>query len=290
MLIFETVIANIKAKKTIDANDVIELRKAGYKDMAISSFEIAQLIALNHDISTEDDSFASYYIEALGDFAFGDNNGENQVSFEKAEIIVEKISKDGRITNLNDLNALRNIIKKAYYLPTIIINFILGEIEKAIVENKGITRNIRIDSAPYINEFEVEILKDIFYAASSKNGATINIDEAEYLFNLKDIVRNGNNFEGFKDFFVKTIANYLQAHNFDADNSWALPNRKNVFQILKEILNYKAENAWNENISNEKIENSNKIDTIENEWLQKIIHRDNKVDEYEQAVLEYIAQ
>lgn len=290
MQIFETIISNIKAKNSIDANDVIELRKAGFKDETISSFEIAQLIALNHAVLTDDENFKSYYIEAIKDFAFADNDGEFEVSQDRSDIIIEKIAVNDRIVNLNDLHALISLVKKAYYLPVNIINLILADIEKAIVENKGITRKIRIDSAPYINEFEVEILKDIFYAASSRNGATINIDEAEYLFNLKDIVRNGNNFEGFKDFFVKTIANYLQAHNFDADNSWQLPNRKNVFQLLKEILAYKAEDAWNENNSQSKIEASHKIDTIENDWLQKIIHRDNKVDEFEQAVLEYIAK
>lgn len=196
--------------------------------------------------------------------------------------LLQKLGASSSGLSESQVASLINIIEKSDGVPKPIIDWLIKKLSDDIILSG------RVDSVACHN------LRHLLFSCASDNGTIISEAEAEILFIIKDATIKGNNAPEWKDFFSKAIANHLMAHNFDdiqakvnrADYAF---HKQNFFKMVAEVLGNKSESVWQNSHTQSQIESDNKITGIENAWLDKNISKDGKIDEYDQAVLDFIS-
>ncbi len=199
---------DIAAKGLISSEDVLRLRREVFKDGIVDRSEAEAVFRLDRACSDKDPTWAEFYVDALTDYFVWQAEPAKYVSDDKARLLIENIVRDGCIDSATELALLIKIINCATSCPETLVIFVLDAVSESVLNPDraayGAGRRPKL-----IDEMDVEIIRTVIYSGASGGGFTVTRREAELLFDLNDATVEAENAPGWRDLFVKAIANHL---------------------------------------------------------------------------------
>lgn len=302
-------VERLKASGAVGSSDVLAIRRALFGDGTISAVEAETIFEINRACREQDVDWAHFFVEALTDFVVHQAVPQGYVSAENAVWLIERITADGVVDSLTELELLVKVIEEARFVPTRLAQFALEQVKIAVIEGKGPLRNGSALEPGVINAAEVDLLRRILYAFGGDGALAITRAEAEVLFDINDATAEFRNDPSWSSLFVKAIANHLMAAS-----GYTAPSREEALrqeQWLEErpgaagfltsmlaglgsVFDVYTEKSWEEDAL-ERIEQrrlamlvSEEITGPEAEWLVERIGRDGKLRDSERALLAFL--
>jgi len=305
---FSDVARQAMADGAISAEDVLALRRAGWADGQITPEEADAIFAINHRLDQPAAEWVDFFIEAMGEYVVNQLEPRGYVTDEQARWLISRIEQDDKLHSLTELELLVRVFEKALDVPESLRTFALEQIERAVLTGDGPTRcGGRLDKGN-ITLAEARLLRRILFASGSDRPAAISRGEAELLFRLKDQTLGANNDPEWKRLFVQGVGNYLQgfasSSNLTRDRAAQLeafmndtsssvgafmgrvvrsvgaPNR------MGKVFGRKAATPALDDL----VDQARKVTSDEQAWLDCQIDANGVVDEYDEALLEFLAE
>ncbi|MEZ5926776.1 MAG: hypothetical protein R3D57_20605 [Hyphomicrobiaceae bacterium] len=302
----------LMARGAVRAEDVLALRRSFYPDGHISPAEAEALFAINRACPEQDVEWSDFFCEALTDFVVHQALPQGYVTAENADWLIDRISEDGIVQTMTELEVLVRIIDAARWAPERLVKFALEQVKHAVVEGSGPLRAGSSLEQGCINEAETALVRRILYAFGGDGHIAISRAEAEILFDINDQTYEGENHPSWSDLFVKAIANHLMA-----TSGYSVPSRQEALRQeewlesrgeltlgnvlssmlgggLKGIISTYKEQSWEEQAL-ERIEQqriamitAEPVTEPEAVWLAERIGRDGHLHENEKTLLRFL--
>lgn len=190
-------VAALKSKGRIAADDVLAMRRAFYTPPDIATEDIEALASLDQAVSDRGPEWGDFFGGAVVDFVVHQQEPADYVDTGKSNwvraVFAGELSCDG------GLEALLRIVEAAINVPPDLSVFILGKV-KAAVAAQG-----RVDAA------NVARLKRLVFAGGGPGNVGVTREEADALFDINDACKGGSNDDAWPDFFAKAVADSLTA-------------------------------------------------------------------------------
>jgi hypothetical protein len=300
------------AQGAVRAEDVLKLRRSFYPDGRISPAEAEALFTINRSCPEQDVEWSDFFCEVMTDFVVHQALPQGYVTAENADWLIDRISEDGVVQTMTELEALIRIIDAARWVPEKLVRFALEQVKHAVVDGTGPLRAGSHLEPGRINEAETALVRRILYAMGSEGNIAISRAEAEVLFDINDATAGAGDDAAWTDLFVKAIANYLMSAS-----GYAMPSRQEALhqeEWLEErgelslgnllasmasggfsrIFSAYKEQSWEEQAL-ERIEQqriamitSEAVTEPEASWLVDRLDRDGKLHANEKALLDFL--
>lgn len=298
----------------VRAEDVLKLRRSFYPDGHISPAEAEALFTINRACPEQDAEWSDFFCEVMTDFVVQQALPQGYVTAENADWLIDRISEDGVVQTMTELEALIGILDSARWAPEKLVRFALEQVKHAVVEGTGPLRAGTHLEPGRISEGETALVRRILYAMGGEGNIGITRAEAEVLFDINDATAGGTDDPAWSDLFVKAIANYLMSAS-----GYAVPSREEALHqeewledrgeltlgsmlsnlasggFAKMFSAYK-EQSWEEQAL-ERIEQqriamitSEAVTEPEASWLAERINRDGDLHENEKALVAFLKQ
>ncbi len=208
-------IDDIIARGVIKDTDVLKLRRMFHADQRIDLDEALKLLKLNRASAEQDPAWVDCFVEMMTDYLVNQAVPEGYVTADNATWLVEQIAQDdGRVMTKAELELLINVLDKSRWSPQSLAQFALSQVLDGIVEGSGPLRmgSAATDCKPgAVSESDVEVLRRILYAFGGDGNIAITPAEADVLFDINDATATAENADGWRDLFIKAIANCVLA-------------------------------------------------------------------------------
>ncbi|WAT17141.1 hypothetical protein OZN62_09360 [Aurantiacibacter sp. MUD11] len=304
---FAKIAQQAAADRTICAAEVAALRGSGWADGKMTREEAEMVFATQHAIADPSREWSDFFVEAIQNYVLHGSEPRGFASAEEAQWLISQVEADGRVCSMTELEALVRIIERAQNVPETLKSYVLGVLEKEVLEGVGPTRCGGELSDTHVSRAECRIIRRVIFGQASDRPAAVSRREAEMLFRIKDAVVGKDNAEEFKKLFVQGVGNYLmgfasgkaqisrermlELEAFIADNSVS------VGRFMREMA-VAAPNAFGvvfgkksaEASREEQVAAEEEVTGSEKDWLDGQISLNGKVDPYDQALLEFLAE
>lgn len=304
-------IGDIKANKAISAADVLSLRKSVWPDGVIGHDEANLLFEINDFDADPSAEWLEFFTAAISEHVVNQTEPKGYVSDENADWLMQRIDHDGKVESRAELELLVRVLEKATGTPESLQNYVLKQIEAAVMTGNGPTRDGGNLYPGSVTDAEVKILRRACYAPGSSGPGRIDRSEADMLFRIKDATLNAENSKDWPKLFLQLVGNYLMAYGeYDAFtreeaarmDSFMNDNKASVggffSRMAKSDISGTFKQAFGSDIFGKKntecghidaVEAARKIDASEDSWLHGKIHSDQNLDPLESALLDFIA-
>lgn len=200
---------------TIADDTVAVLRRAVWSQGNVTAERADEILALNDRIRRPSAEWTRFFVEALTEFLMTTSHPRGHLSDAQADWLLLRIEHDGRIESTADLELLVYLIERMDSAPLRLKDFILAQVERAVVAGLGPTRE---DGEPEDDRFaagritttECAIIRRVIFAPAGNGPARVSAEEADLLFRLKDATLGAANAPEWEALFVQGVANYLQ--------------------------------------------------------------------------------
>lgn len=288
--------------------EVLALRQSGWADGQIAREEAEAIFALQQATANPSPVWSDFFVEALRNFVLNGTEPRGYASEEDAQWLIRMVEADGKVCSMTELELLVQVIEKGLGVPDALKAYVLQVIETAVLTGKGPTRDGGELSDTHVTPAEAKILRRVVFGSASDKPGAVSLREAEMLFRLKDATLHQANAPEFKAIFVQGVGNalmgyaneaahvdrarMLQLEAFVADNRPQLG--RFMGQMAREVPNVfgvvfgkrKQAGPGRE----EQVAAAEAIVPYEQEWLDAQIAANGQVDEYDRALLDFIAQ
>jgi len=304
---FAEIARNAAADRSISSDEVRALREAGWADGKMTHEEAEIVFATEHAIDNPTREWSDFFVEAIRNFVLNGTDPRGFASAEEAELLIGQIEADGRVCSMTELELLTTIIERAQNVPETLKSYVLGVLEREVLEGTGPTRCGGELSDTHVSQAECRIMRRVIFGQASDRPAAVSRREAEVMFRIKDAVAGKDNAPEFKRLFVQSVGNFLMgfAHGsaqvsrermleleaFVADNKVRVGHfmgrmAKEAPNAFGVVFGKKDEGASRE----EQVAAEAEVTSFEQDWLDQQIAESGDVDEYDQALLEFIAE
>lgn len=291
----------------VSAEEVLSLRGDGWSDGVIDRDEADALFELNNQLGNSSAEWTDFFVQAISEFVFANSSAPGYVDQDGAEWLIEQLEADGRLETMAELELLERLFERAQSVPASLQAFAMAQIEKAVLEGKGPTRSGGALLAGCIGDTECRLLRRFIFAPASDRPAGVSRKEAEMLFRIKEATQGASNAPAWKHLFVQGVGNYLQGFagieplsaeraaelevfmndtapgigNFFARMARSNPveGAHDMFEPEKPYLDFEDGAARDAEVTKS-----------EKTWLQGQMDADGKLDELEQALLDFLAE
>jgi hypothetical protein len=201
--------AEILARGSIRAEDVLQLRRAIYRDGAIRRPEAEVLLRMHRRSRRADPSWDAFYVEALSDFFFWGRGDDAALGEDDSALLATWLGEDGRVEDPVELRLLLNLVLRSAGAPPGLRRLAMDSVLHSVltcsksIYGKGVRRPGAID------EDDVELVRRLVYGQAGAGGITVTRDEAEFLFALNNRSAARDNTPAWTPLFVKAITMYL---------------------------------------------------------------------------------
>lgn len=308
---FRDLATKVAADGQITAEEVLTLRRAGWSDGRIVPDEAETLFAINDEVASPSTEWSDFFVEALGEFIVNGLEPKGYVSEEQGKWLIDRIDHDGKLESLTELELLVRLYERALSVPQTLRDYALNQIEQAVLTGEGPTRSGGALEKGNVTQAEAQLLRRLLFASGSERPAGISRSEAELLYRIKDATVAANNAPEWKRLFVQGVGNYLagfssyealsrdraaELEEFMNDTSSSLGSfarrmgksvlRDNFFDAVASALGKKDNGPG----LDDRIDDARKIDLTEQTWLEGRIDGNGRIDEYDQALLDFLAE
>lgn len=197
------------ADGVISADEILGLRREAWSDGAIELAEAEALFVTNDHLTEVTPEWADFFVETLTEFVVHGGDPHGYVDEAKADWLAAQIDRDGRLESMAELELVVRIMEKAISVPPEMRSYALDQIEQAVLNGTGPTRNGSELFAGCISTAECALLRRMIFAAGGDRPAAVSKAEAEMLFRIKDASLEGGNAPEWELLFVQGVANFL---------------------------------------------------------------------------------
>ncbi len=304
---FAEIARHAAADRSISPEEVAALRGAGWADGRMSREEAEIVFATQRAIENPAGEWADFFVEAIQNYVLNGSEPRGFASAQEAEWLIAQIEADGRVCSMTELELLTRIIERAQNVPETLKSYVLRVIEREVLDGTGPTRCGGELSDCHVSEAECRILRRVIFGRASDRPAAVSRREAEVLFRIKDAVSESENTPEFKRLFVQGVGNYLMgfAHSSAQVSrermleleSFVSDNTVRIGGFMGRMVT-QAPNAfgmvfgWKNDGSShaDKVASEAELTRFEREWINRHIAGNGEVDDYDQALLEFIAE
>ncbi|MCT2401330.1 hypothetical protein [Novosphingobium mangrovi (ex Huang et al. 2023)] len=305
---FSNIAEQALADGTICADDVLALRRAGWANGQIDPDQAEIIFAINHKLDHPGTEWADFFVEAIGEYVVNQLEPRGYITDDNAEWLIARIEHDGRLHAMTELELLVRIFEKALNVPETLRAYALRQVEEAIVSGVGPTRCGGQLEKGNVTEAEARIMRRILFASGSERPAGVSRREAELLFRIKDETLGGDNAPEWKRLFVQGVGNYLQgftAHTpLSRDRAAQLESFMNDHTssvgafMTRVVRSVGSPNRVGAVFGRKQVEvrietlvaSAREVTRDEKTWLDDRIEANGMVDEYDEALLAFLAE
>ncbi len=295
----------------ITAEGLLALRREGWGDGIITRAEAEALFALNSALHERSSDWVDFFVEAIGEFVLNGTEPRLQCSDEEAAWLIEQVDSDGHVDSMAELEALVRILERAENTPDRLKNYVLCEVERAVLTGTGPTRCGGELSATHISAAECRIIRRVIFAPGGHGPAAVTRHDAEMLFRLKDATLAEENADAWDDLFVDGVANYLKgfilphaqlshARKLELE-AFIADDRVNLGRFMgrmareaPQVMNHFGKVFGKKRPAGTDFDalavKGEAIDDFEKEWLDRMIEADGEVDELESRLIARLAE
>lgn len=288
--------------------EVLALRQSGWADGQIAHEEAEAIFALQQATANPSPVWSDFFVEALRNFVLNGTQPRGYASEDDAQWLIGMVEADGKVCSMTELELLVQVIEQGLSVPDALKAYVLKVIEAAVLTGTGPTRDGGELSDTQVTAAEARILRRVVFGSASDKPGAVSLREAEMLFRLKDATLHQANAPEFKQIFVQGVGNalmgyaneaahvsrerMLQLEAFVADNKPQLG--RFMGQMAREVPNVfgvvfgQRKDAGPSR--EEQVAAAEAIVPFEQEWLDAQIAANGEVDEYDRALLDFIAQ
>lgn len=294
----------------VSSDEVLALRRQGWGDGIITREEAEALFAVNNALTTRDDEWCDFFVEAVGEFVLNGTSPRLQCDDKEAKWLIAQIDHDGVVESFVELETMVRIIERAENVPTLLKDYVVAQIEREVLSGTGPTRNGGDLSATHISSAEARILRRVVFASGGYGPAAVSRFDAEMLFRLKDETLADENAPEWDDLFLDGVSNYLKGfalQNAQLDHgrakelqAFVADNKANVGrfvgQMIREVPH--TANHFGKVFGKrdtppgfaEQAAAGEAVTDNEQQWLDAMIESDGEVDELERRLLARIIE
>jgi hypothetical protein len=313
---FAEIARQAAADGLITPDEILALRRDGWGDGKIAPAEADAVFAINDALAERSGEWCDFFVEAIGEYVLNTWEPKGYVTDEQAAWLTGKVSADGRLDSVVELELLVRVLESAANVPAALKSFVLGEVGRAVVTGTGPTRDGGALSQGCVTAAECAVLRRVIFAEGGDGPGAVGESEAEMLFRIKDASLGGANSPEWKRLFAQGIGNYLMGLvSADAQigrdkaielEAFMNDTSSSTARFLGRVLHSAREgdpasrsvwkDAWDEVFGGDKrdrlaeLRAAEDVTPAEQAWLDAHVNADGKVDEYEQAVLDFIAE
>lgn len=290
----------------IAPDEILALRRDGWSDGKMDAAEADAIFVLNEHIAQPTPDWTDFFVEAIGEFIINGSAPKGYVDQANADWLIARIDRDGRLETMAELQLLVRVLEKATSVPDSLKTYALTEIEAAVLTGEGPTRDGGAFAKGSINATEAGLLRRVIFAQAGDRPAGVSQAEAEMLFRLKDATLTAPNAPEWKRLFVQGVGNYLEGYTsyepLSAERTAELEafmanTDRGIGRFLGRMA--RADKAEGFRFSAHAAEDIDrdalvamaaKVTPSEKDWLQARLDADGGIDEYEQALLDFLAE
>jgi len=302
---FADIAREAAAGRAISAEDILELRRAGWSDGAMKPEEVEAIFALNDALGEPTPEWSDFFVEAVGEFVVNGTAPKGFVSEENAAWLIAQIDRDGSLKGMTELELLIRVLERGLNAPDALKAYVLEQVEQAVLTGKGPTRHGEL-SPGHVNAEEAAILRRVLFAPAGDGPATVSCAEAELLFRLKDATLGAANALEWKQLFVQGVASYLEGvasrtaqlsreraaelEAFVADDSTRVAGfLGRMAKSAPRAFGIAFAGKAPERDRMAELRAGEQVTADEQEWLDARVNADGQVDAYEQALIAFLA-
>lgn len=308
---FRSLAEQAAADGEIDAAEILALRRTAWPDGRISPDEAEAIFLVNDRIAVPTPEWSDFFTEALVEFVVNTAEPRGYVSDDNARWLIERVTHNGRVDSLTELELLVRVLEKAQSTPDSLRTFVLDQLERAVLTGEGPTRDGGTLAAGRITSAECALIRRTIFAAGSDRPAAVSRREAEMLFRIKDATLDADNAPEWERLFVQGVGNYLQgwqgAKGLTADRAaelevfmedrssnlgrffrrMATTNVNGLAQAARDVGFGKRQPARDPSAQ---AAQDHAVTDTEKLWLDARIDANDKVDALDEALLRFLEQ
>ena len=294
------------ADGAIAPEEILSLRRAGWGDGRIQPEEAEAIFAINDHLAEPSAEWCDFFVEALSEFLVNGTEPRGYVGDGQGDWLIARVDHDGKLDSMTELELLTRVLEKATNAPERLKAYALAQIEAAVLTGEGPTRRGSL-SAQGVTEAEAGLLRRIIFAQAGDRPGAVSRGEAEMLFRLKDATLDAANAPEWKRLFVQGVGNYLQgfagyeplSRNRAAEletfmNDTAVRIGGFFSRMGEEVVNGGFGKAFGRRTGRRDLAAeaaaAQQVTDDENLWLQDRIDANDRLDEFDQALLDFLAE
>lgn len=194
---------------SITAAQVLKLRWEVFGDGAVDRAEAEALFALNDACAFKDPAWNDFFVDALTEYFVWRQKPRGYLGDGAAELLIEGITRDGRIDGPTEMELLVNVVHWARAVPEDVLVLALSAVKETVLNGGGRLFGPKRRRAGVIDRADVEIIRRLVYAGGGGGGHTITRREADLLFDLNNATAATDNANTWRELFVKAVASHL---------------------------------------------------------------------------------
>ncbi len=308
---FRSLADQAMADGAISAEEVLSLRQDGWQDGKIDLDEADAIFVLNEHLKLGSSEWCDFFVEAIGEFIVNGTEPKGYVSDEQALWLSDHVDRDGRLDSVTELELLVSIFEKAINVPAEMKDYALAQIEVAVLTGEGPTRDGGELGGGCITDAEVHLLRRMIFAAGGDRPAAVSRNEADMLFRIKDATLGNGNSEDWPQLFVQGVGNYLQGFGGKEQltreratelESFMNDSAVNIGRFFSRMASHASGSGVSDGFSalrdeaepprhfDLEVADAAEVTAGEAQWLKGKLDADGKLDELEQALLDFLAE
>lgn len=263
-------------RKPINGQELRQLRAQVWGDGSVSAQEANKLLQMNRQVEPSPE-WTDFFVEAVCEYMLSQGEPRGYVTEDEACWLLRHVNHEGRVETSAELELIIKLLERAEYAPPSLRRFALGSIEQAVLTGQGATRAGEPSTAPRIDEAEAAMIRRLVFAPAGDGPAKVSASEAELLFRLKDATLGQANSPEWKKLFVQGVANHLMGH---AGFARSVPSDDLRAEYEDNGIDTFEAKDWADP----------EATPVETNLLDQLYDRNRQHDEYEQALLDFLAR
>jgi len=297
---FRAIAQQAAANGEIDADEVLQLRRAAWPDRAIDAAEADAILPINDLVSNKSPEWTDFLTEAVCEYMLRADEPRGYVSPAKTAWLIAALDRDGQLDSMTELELLVRVIEKALGTPDELKAYALRQIERAVVFGTGPTRDGGALHAGSITEAECKVLRRMIFASGGDGPARVSKAEAEMLFRIKDATLGAINAPEWERLFVQGVGNAVQgwqaAQGLTRERAAELETFMNdhtsrVGAFLGRMARFdrvRASSAPRDIFAEAQADAA--VTQGEQDWLDGLVGADGEIDPLERALLAFLGE
>ena len=297
---FRAVAQQAAADGKIDAEEVLQLRRAAWPDGVIDAEEADAILSINDLVSNKGPEWTDFLTEAVCEYMLRADEPRGYVSPAKAAWLIAALDRDGQLDSMTELELLVRVIEKADGTPEELKAYALRQIERAVVFGSGPTRDSGALHAGSITEAECALLRRLIFASGGDGPARVSKAEAEMLFRIKDAALGALGAPEWERLFVQGVGNAVQGwravEGLTRERAAELESFMNdtnsrVGSFLSRMARFEAVRAAKAPRNPfAEAKSDAALTQPEQDWLDGLIGADDEIDPLERALLTFLGE
>ena len=304
---FANIAEQAAADGGISSEEILAMRRAGWADGKMSREEAEAIFAAQRATTNPSAEWSDFFVEAIQQHVLEGSEPRGYASEEESQWLIAQVNVDDKVCSMTELEVLTRIIEKGRNVPGSLKTFVLGALEKAVMDGMGPTRDGGELSDTHVTGAECNLIRRVIFGRAGERPAAASRSEAEMLFRIKDATEHASNSPEFKRLFVQGVGNYLMGFSHASGqitrdrqlelDAFVADNEANVGRFMSRMA-AAAPHAFGTIFGNredkpsreEQIMDDAAVTPSEKSWLDRQIAGNGKIDEYDQALLDFISE